>query len=40
MTKNWDVWLIFGEVEVMHGSVVMMAAVNGLILMRFATVCF
>jgi len=40
MTKNWDALLIFGEAEVVLGSVVMLAAVNGLMLMRFAMVCF
>jgi hypothetical protein len=40
MIQNWDALLIFGEVEVVHGSFVMMAAVNGLILMRFAAEYF
>jgi hypothetical protein len=40
VTKKWDAVLIFGEVEVVHGSVTMLAAVNGLIVMRFAMVCF
>jgi hypothetical protein len=40
MTKTWDALLIFGEIEVVHGSVLMMTAVNGFIFMRCAMVCF
>jgi hypothetical protein len=40
MTKNWDALLIFGEVEVVRGSVMMMfVVVHGLIVMRFGMVC-